>query len=111
MLRAAVAFDNLRMKGVPDEEAVRRLQYRAEFDRQLIDSFVAMQPGESAMELRKIPISALTVGMILQQNVKNHAGVLVVAKGQEVTGALLVRLDHFYRARLIDHEIVALVPI
>jgi hypothetical protein len=63
------------------------------------------------MELRKVPISALSVGMILQQDVKNRAGLLVVAKGQELTHPLLVRLEHFSLARLIDNEILALVPV
>ena len=111
MLRAAVAFDNLRMKGIPNDEAVLRLRYRSEFDRELVDAFADMKSEESQMELRKIPISALTVGMTLQQNIRNHAGVLVVAKGQEVTGPLLIRLEHFLLARLIDHEIMALVPV
>jgi FixJ family two-component response regulator len=111
MLRAAVAFDNLRMKGVSSEESVRRLRYRSEFDRDLVDALADMKTEESTMQLRQIPISALTVGMILQQNIKNHAGVLVVAKGQEVTAPLLIRLEHFSYAHLIEHEIMALVPV
>lgn len=111
MLRAAVAFDNLRMKGVSSEESVRRLRYRSEFDRDLVDALADMKTEESTMQLRQIPISALTVGMILQQNINNHAGVLVVAKGQEVTAPLLIRLEHFSYAHLIEHEIMALVPV
>lgn len=63
------------------------------------------------MELRKIPVSTLAVGMILRQNIRNHAGVLVVAKGQEVTLPVLVKLQHFSLARLIDNEILASVPV
>jgi hypothetical protein len=111
MLKVAVAFDNLRMKGVSNDETVLRLRCRSEFDRELVDSLVDLKGEESKMELRKVPISTLTVGMILQQNIKNHAGVLVVAKGQEVTRPLLVRLEHFSLARLIDNEIMALVPV
>jgi CheY-like chemotaxis protein len=111
MLRVAVAFDSLRMKGVSNDEAMLRLRYRSEFDRELVDALADMKSEESKMELRKVPISTLTVGMILQQDVKNRAGVLVVAKGQEVTRPLLVRLEHFSLARLIDNEIVALVPV
>jgi response regulator RpfG family c-di-GMP phosphodiesterase len=111
MLKVAVAFDNLRMKGVTNEEAVLRLRYRSEFDRELVDALADMKPEESKMELRKVPISTLTVGMILQQNISNHAGVLVVAKGQEVTHPLLIRLEHFSRAHLIDNEILALIPV
>jgi FixJ family two-component response regulator len=109
MLRVAVAFDNLRMRGVSNEEAVIRLKYRSEFDRDLVDALVDMKSDESKMELRKVPISMLTVGMILQQNVRNHDGLLVVAKGQEVTRPLLIRLEHFSDRRLIENEILALV--
>jgi FixJ family two-component response regulator len=109
MLRVAVAFDNLRMRGVSNEEAVIRLRYRSEFDRDLVDALADMKSDESKMELRKVPISMLTVGMILQQNVRNHDGLLVVAKGQEVTRPLLIRLEHFSDRRLIENEILVLV--
>jgi FixJ family two-component response regulator len=111
MLRVAVAFDNLRMRGVSNEEAVIRLRFRSEFDRDLVDALVDMKSDESKMQLRKVPISMLTVGMILQQNVRNHDGLLVVAKGQEVTRPLLIRLEHFSDRRLIENEILALVPV
>lgn len=110
MLRVAVAFDNLSMRGVASDEAVLKLRYRSDFDQKLVDALVNMQPHESKMQLRKLPIANITVGTILQQDVRNHAGVLIVAKGQEVTGPLQVRLERFSRARLIDNEIVALVP-
>jgi len=111
MLKVAVAFDHLRTKNVTNDEAVLRLRYRSEFDRELVDALADMKYEEPKMELRKVPISTLTVGMILQQDVRNHAGVLVVAKGQEVTRPLLVRLEHFSLARLIDNEIMALVSV
>jgi ActR/RegA family two-component response regulator len=111
MLRVAVAFDNLRMKGVSNQEAVLRLRYRADFDGELVDALADLKPEESKTELRKVHISTLTIGMILQQNIRNHAGVLVVAKGQEVTLPLLVRLEHFSHSRLIDNEVLALIPV
>jgi len=111
MIRVAVAYDNLRMRGVTDAEAIERLRYRSEFDRALVDGLSDMKPAEFQMELRKIPISALTIGMVLQQNISNHAGVLVVAKGQEVTRPLLVKLEHFSRAHLIANEVLASIPI
>jgi response regulator RpfG family c-di-GMP phosphodiesterase len=112
MLRVAVAFDNLRMRGASNQEAVEQLRYRSnEFDRELIDALADMKSEESKMELRKVPISTLSVGMILQQDVRNRAGLLVVAKGQEVTRPLLARLEHFSLAQLIDNEIMALVQV
>jgi response regulator RpfG family c-di-GMP phosphodiesterase len=110
MLKVAVAFDNLRMKGASNDEAVRRLRYRSELDWKLVEALAEMKP-DSNMELRKVPISRLTVGMTLQQDIRNHDGVLVVARGQEVTRPLLVRLGHFSVARRIDNEIMALIPV
>ena len=63
------------------------------------------------MELRKVPIAKLSTGMILQQEVRNRSGLLVVGKGQEITHALLMRLENFARARLIDNEIMVSVPL
>jgi hypothetical protein len=110
MLKVAIAFDDLRMRGVSASDAVTRLQYRSGFDHELVDALKDVKSEDSKMALRRIPISKLTIGMILQQNVTNHAGVLVVPTGQPVTLPLLVRLEHFSRARLIDNDILALVP-
>jgi len=49
--------------------------------------------------------------MILQQEIRNNAGMLVVAKGQEVTHALLLKLVNFSRAGTIAKEVMALVPV
>ena len=62
------------------------------------------------MELHKVPVAKLCTGMILQQEVRNRDGLLIVARGQEVTHSLLMRLQNFSRARLIDNEIMVSVP-
>ena len=111
MLKLAVAFDNLRMRGIPIEDVVAQLRHwSAGFDPELVDALSDMKPERTTMELRKVPVSALTTGMILQQDVQTRFGLLVVAKGQEVTHPLLARLQNFSRARLIAAEIMALVP-
>ncbi|HEY6183708.1 MAG TPA: HD domain-containing phosphohydrolase [Terriglobales bacterium] len=111
MLALAVAFDDLRLKGRSQEESIAELRTRREFDRKLVDALVDMKEEGKHMELRKVPISKLSTGMILQQEVRNRTGLLVVGKGQEVTHALLMRLENFARARLIDNEVMASVPV
>jgi hypothetical protein len=81
MLRVAVAFDNLTMRGLSNAEAIDRLQHRADFDRELAGALADIKPQAAKMELRKISISGLSVGMILQQNLLNRTGLLIVAKG------------------------------
>ena len=63
------------------------------------------------MELRKLPLSKVRAGMFLQQEIRTKAGMLVVAKGQEVTHTLLIKLENFSLAGTIDKEVMVLVPV
>lgn len=111
ILKLALAFDNLRLMKVPNDEIIARLRSRnTEFDGKLVDELRGIKPQEARMELRKVPVSKLATGMILQQDIRTSLGVLVVAKGQEVTRALLNKLDNFSRVGAIEKEIMALVP-
>lgn len=112
MLKVAVALDSLRMRGMGEADAIAQLRYSpAEFDKQVVDALADMKPEGARMELHKVPVFKLTTGMILQQEVRTRTGLLVVAKGQEVTHALLVRLENFSHAHAIEGEIMALVPV
>jgi response regulator RpfG family c-di-GMP phosphodiesterase len=112
MLKLAIAFDNLRVKGMSDGDAISSLRSRHnEFDRTLIDAITNLKPDGATMQPRKIATSRLTTGMILQQEIRSRAGMLVVAKGQEITHALLIKLDNFSRAGTIDRELMVLVPV
>ena len=112
MLKLAVAFDDLRMKGLSEEDAIAKLRgRRGEFGAELVEALASIKPESAKMEVRKVPASKLTTGMILQQEIRTLTGMLVVAKGQEITHALLIKLDNFSRAGTIDKEIMALVPV
>ncbi|MGA7572922.1 MAG: response regulator [Terriglobales bacterium] len=112
MLKLAVAYDNFKMRGLSDHDALARLQSREnEFGRELVDALRDLAPDGATMELRKVATSKLTAGMILQQEIRTQLGTLVVAKGQEVTHALMIKLDNFARAGTIDRDVMALVPV
>jgi len=111
LLKLAVAYDDLRMQGMSEEDAIARLRHRTgEFGREMIDAMGDMKREGGRTELRKVPTAKLAAGMILQQEIRNKAGMLVVAKGQEVTHALLLKLVNFSRAGTIAKEVMALVP-
>ena len=48
---------------------------------------------------------------MLRQEVRTHTGLLVVAKGQEVTHPLLIRLQNFLQRRTIDDKVLVRVPV
>ncbi len=111
ILRLAVAIDSLRIMGLSHEQAIGRLQdRRAEYEKELIEALAGMKPDTASGGLRKVPSSQLTTGMILQQEIKTKSGMLVVPKGQEITQALLLKLDNYSRAGTISKEIMVLVP-
>jgi hypothetical protein len=71
-----------------------------------------IKPESAKMELRKVPASKLTTDMVLQQEIRTLGrGMLLAAKGQEITQTLLIKLDHLSRWGTIDNEIMALVPL
>lgn len=112
ILRLAVAFDNLRMKGLSNEAAIGKLrERRTEFIPELIDALAEIEPETSRMELRKVSALKLTTGMILQQEIRTRTGMLVVPEGHEITQALLIKLENFARAGTIEKEVMALVPV
>jgi response regulator RpfG family c-di-GMP phosphodiesterase len=111
ILKLAVAMDNLRMWGLSCEEATAKIRARqGEFGLELIEALADFIPDAAAGELRKITAAHLTTGMILQQEVKTRSGMLVVPNGQEITQALLVKLNNYARAGTISKDFVVLVP-
>jgi response regulator RpfG family c-di-GMP phosphodiesterase len=112
ILKIAVALDNIRMRGLSDEDAIEKLRdRRAEFGPDLIEALKDIEPEAAKMELRKVSASKLTTGMILQQEIKTHTGMLVVPEGHAITQALLIKLDNFSRAGTIKKDVMVLVPI
>ena len=111
ILKLAVAMDSLRMLGLSCEDAAAKVRDRhGEFGWDLIDALADFAPEAASGELRKVSASNLTTGMILQQEIKTRSGMLVVPNGQEITQALLIKLNNYARAGTIAKDIVVLVP-
>jgi CheY-like chemotaxis protein len=111
VLKLAVAFEQLREKFPAKGAALVRIRERkSEFEPELIDTLSDLQPLEATKQLRKVSTARLRAGMVLDQEIKNGQGVLLVAKGQELTSALIMRLENHARAGAIDKEVMAFVP-
>jgi response regulator RpfG family c-di-GMP phosphodiesterase len=96
LLRAAIDFDRLIMRNRSQEDALARMRRQADdYDAaclQALESFVA---PEVAMELRILKSAELRRAMVVDQDVRAKNGLLLLAKGQEVTGPVLERLKAF----------------
>ncbi len=112
ILKLAVAYEQTREKFPAKGAALARLRERRhEFESNLLDTLLDLQPHGGAKQLLKVSTARLRAGMVLDQEIKNGQGVLLVAKGQELTTALIMRLENHAKAGSIDKEVMAFVPV
>jgi FixJ family two-component response regulator len=111
-LKLAVAYEQLREKFPAKGDAIAKLRERKnEFECSLVDALLDLPLDTATRQLQKVSTHRLRAGMILDQEIKNGQGVLMVAKGQELTSALVLRLDSHAKAGTIDKEVMAYVPV
>jgi response regulator RpfG family c-di-GMP phosphodiesterase len=98
ILRVVLDFDVLEGQGMPAARAVETLRGRGgRYDSRVLDAFAVLFGTGSATheEVRELPLSALRVGMVFDQDVKLSAGSLLCARGYEVTESFLARARNF----------------
>jgi ActR/RegA family two-component response regulator len=111
ILKLAVAYDDLRLKPLSEEDAISRLHSRSkEFGRELLDALIGIRPQGGTMVQRRLAIAKLATGMFLDQELRNQQGMLLVGKGQEITRAVLIKIENWAQASLIDRELIVLTP-
>jgi FixJ family two-component response regulator len=93
ILRAALAFDEFLRKDGSKTEALHRLtrQHR-DLDPRILEALVEFEPDAEEIEVCAYAIDDLAPGMVLHEDVRTNSGSLIVAKGQETTVPLLLRL-------------------
>jgi hypothetical protein len=110
ILRVALAFDELKMQGLTDQQAIAQLQANQKCDvSRIVQTLQTLPPIASAIETRMIEVSCLEPGMVLNEELRSNAGLLLADTGQEVTYPLVVRLKNFHRRRAIKDKVAVLV--
>jgi hypothetical protein len=100
------------MKRLSIEDAIARLHARhSEFERELVDGLNDIVPPVAKMAVRKVSTLKLAVGMVVEQEIRTKEGMLLVAKAQEITLALLVKLENRAKAGQLEREILVLAPV
>src|SRR5450432_519877 len=110
LLGIAAAYDRLIARGSTHIQAIQKLaQQDQHYESSMVSKLEGMPPLErSGSEPREVNVSDLVVGMILHEEVRTHSGLLVVAKGQEITPTLLIRLRNFEERKNIASKILVL---
>ena len=92
ILKVALAYDALTARGKKGVDAIDELKSEPnKYDPALVQALIAGEGG-SSFEVMTLPLTKLKPGMILDQNIVSAAGALLVAKGQELSTAVLLRM-------------------
>jgi response regulator RpfG family c-di-GMP phosphodiesterase len=97
VLRVAIDFDLLETQGSSAAFAVETLRGRTDrYDPEIVAALAALRgAGVARDEVRELPLSAIQVGMVFAEDVKMSSGMLLVARGYEVTAGFLARARNF----------------
>lgn len=109
ILKTTLAFDQLVTTGKSTHQACQYLRERSQdYDPLLVDTLQDMPAIEEEMELTTCAIKELRVGMMLQEEVRTVNGILVVAKGQEITQSMMARLQNFWEKKSIGNTVLVM---
>ena len=110
ILRLAVAYDALKLRGFPRQEVIARLRAReAEFPKRLVDAIEGMDSDEG-MEPRKLTVEKLAAAMVLDQDLRDKNGSLIAPKGHLISDPLAMKLRTYAEVGMIPREMLVMVP-
>jgi response regulator RpfG family c-di-GMP phosphodiesterase len=110
LLQAALAFDTLVRRGSSRTDAACKImRQHAELDSRVAMAMVEVEPEDHNKEKRTWRIEELSPGMIFDQEIRTDAGLLVIAKNQEVTPFIILKLKSYHEKGAIIGDIVVSV--
>jgi response regulator RpfG family c-di-GMP phosphodiesterase len=94
LLKLALDFDALQVRGIPRPQAFSRLESRpSEYDPELMAALGSIIHRESVTNVREVKIFDLEAGMMLAEDLYSDAGVLLLSRGNPITQTLKRRLE------------------
>jgi CheY-like chemotaxis protein len=98
ILRLAEDFDQGEMRGLSDAAVLAQLRSRGnEYDSALVAHLEAIIGAKAAdrFEIRELPVRLLQIGMVLADDLRNRAGLLLAPRGSEITSSFVERARNF----------------
>jgi response regulator RpfG family c-di-GMP phosphodiesterase len=115
LLKVAFDFDLLESQGLSSDAAISTLRGRdGWYDPDLLVALAEhLGYGNPAQEVMEIELAAVRSGMVFVEDIRTTTGILLIARGQEVTERLAERIRnslHMLEARQKVHVIVPARP-
>jgi len=97
LLKAAGDYDVLEARGTPSAQALADMRrQRGVYDPTVLDA-LARAVGQAQRIAVELTVRQLREGMVFAEDVMAESGMLLIARGQEVTGSLLERIQGLSR--------------
>ena len=111
ILRIASDFDELEAQGLPAASALETMRKRADrYNPEILTAFASTRAsGTTDDGMCELALSALRAGMVLGEDVLMTSGMLLCARGHEVTGNFVERVRNS-QPRITQELICVLVP-
>jgi CheY-like chemotaxis protein len=101
ILRMASDFDRLETEGLSTRDAFGIMRGRAGwYDEALLDAFARLRQAKTQGQMREVLAANVTSGMILVTDVRTTGGVLVLARGHQLTPSSVGRLKNYPKGAL-----------
>lgn len=110
MLKVSLAFDRLLSTGSERQEALLALSRNpVEYNAQMVAALADFRLSRGPTELRPIDVRDLRPGMILSGDLRSTTGMLIAAKGHEVSQALVKTVRNFVENGTINGTVLVTV--
>jgi len=96
LLKVVLDFDALQAQGLPAGIALDAMRGRTGwYDPAVLEAFAALVGAEGGAQVQEMRLREVRAGMRFAEDVRTRKGVLLIARGQEVTVGLLERIRNF----------------
>nr|WP_240991611.1 HD domain-containing phosphohydrolase [endosymbiont of Tevnia jerichonana] len=93
LLKVAIAYDKRITAGMDEDQSLTELKDEpTRYAPALVEALAAGEGSNKQVEIMHLPLAKLHSGMILDQNIRTQAGTMLVARGQELSQPILLRL-------------------
>ncbi|MGD1103712.1 MAG: HD domain-containing phosphohydrolase [Terriglobia bacterium] len=112
-LKAVSDFDVLESRGFSPELALDAMRARTGwYDPAILEALASLRGGKPCdTTVIQLPLQAVQPGMVFAEDVKTHSGLLLIARGQEVTLSLVERIKNMALNSKINAPVLVIVPV
>jgi response regulator RpfG family c-di-GMP phosphodiesterase len=111
ILKVALDADVLETAATSGEEVLEILKGRhGWYDFEVLTALETLVAVKTPVETRSVTLKDLDVGMVLDEDLWSESGLVVIAKGQEVSFAMVLRLRQFARTSPVRQPFRVVCP-